>query len=135
MDLVKWNTPFSLKLKLILSQLGRCAEGAIADRDLEGEILRNLPCQANDLFPVSAIDHRRLTKVRVITQDEVVYLRAESEKKEPEKSATAEARKWKQTASTSKQIECLSATTNLVKQWSMLKSTGTNLQKTGSHEE
>jgi hypothetical protein len=120
---------------LILRQLGRCAEGAIADRDLEGEMLRNMPCQAKDPFTASAIDHRQLTKVRLITQNDVVYLRAERDQKEPKQSATAEDRKRKQTVTTSKQIEGLSATTNQEKQWSMVKCTAKKLPKTGSHDE
>jgi len=135
MHLVKRNTPSSLKLKHIIAQLGRCAEGAIAGRDLEGEMLRNLSCQAKDLFAASANDRHQLTKARVITQEDVVHLREEREQKEPKKSATAEARKRKQTATASKEIEGFSATSNREKQCSMVKCAGTNLQKAGSHEE
>jgi hypothetical protein len=93
-------------LKHIIGQLGRCAEGAIADRELEGEMLRNLRSQAKDLSAASAKDRRQLTKARVIALEDVVHLREEREQKE------AEARKRKQTATASKKIEGLNATSN-----------------------
>ena len=132
----KRNTPCSLKLKHIIGQLGRCVEGAIADRDLEGEMPRNLHSQAKDLSAASTKDHCQLTKARVITQEDVVHLREETEQKEAKKSASAEAWKRKQTATaSSKEIEGLSATSNQEKQHSMVKCAGTNLQKAGSDEE
>jgi hypothetical protein len=56
MHLVKRNTPSSLKLKHIIGQLGSCAEGTIADRELEREMLRNLRSQGKDLSAASAKD-------------------------------------------------------------------------------
>jgi len=135
LHLVKQNTPSSLKLKHIIGQLGRCAEGAIADRELEGELLRNLRSWAKDLSAASAKDRHQLTKARVIIQEDVVHLREEREQKEAEKSARAEARKRKQTATASKKIEGLSTTSNREKQHSMVNCAGTNLQKAGSDEE
>jgi len=135
MHLVKKNTPFSLKLKHIIGQLGRCAKGAIADRELEGEILRNLRSQAKDLSAVSAEDRRQLTKARVITHEDVVHLREEREQNEAEKSTRAEARKRKQTATASKRMGGLSATSNREKQHSIVKCASTNVQKAGSDEE
>jgi len=119
----------------MIGQLGRCEESAIADRDLEGEMLRHLNSQVKELSAASAKDRRQLTNAREITQEDVVHLREERVQKEAEKSARADARKRKQTATASKEIEGLSATSNPEKQHSMVKCAGTNLQKAGSNEE
>jgi hypothetical protein len=105
MHLVKRNTPSSLKLKHIIGQLGRSAEGAPAERDLGAEILRNLRSQAKDISVAAAKDRRQLTKARVITQEDVVHLREEREKKEAAKTAKAEVRRNKPKVAAEKKWE------------------------------
>jgi len=91
----------------------------MTDRDLEGEMLRNLCTQANDLSAVSAEEHRQLTKASVITLENVVQLSEETEQKE------VKDRKRMQTATAGKKIEGLSSTSNEEKQHSMVKCAGT----------
>ncbi|KAF8535432.1 hypothetical protein BDD12DRAFT_892998 [Trichophaea hybrida] len=102
MHLLKRSKPSSLKLKHILGQLGRSVEGALADRDLGAEILRDLRSQARNLSVVAAKDRRQLTKARVIAQEEVVQLREEREQKVAETPARAKTRKIKQEAAAAK---------------------------------
>jgi hypothetical protein len=91
-----------LKLKNIVRQLATCTECAIAGRALEGEILRNLYCQANDLSAASATHYRQVTEASIVTEVDVVHRRLVTEQKEAEKSARVESRKRNHTATASK---------------------------------
>jgi hypothetical protein len=57
--------------------LGRAAQGALADKELGVEMIRNLHSRANDTHAEAAKDRHHLTKGRVITADDVVHLREE----------------------------------------------------------
>jgi hypothetical protein len=98
MYLVTGIMSFFLKLKNIVRQLGTCTECAIAGRALEGEILRNLYSQANDLSASSATHYRQVTEASIVTEVDVVHCRLVTEQKEAEKSARVESRKRNHTA-------------------------------------
>ena len=106
------NTPSSGKLKVLIDQLGRAAEGAAVDKDLSIRMLKDLRSKAKDLSSAAAKDHRQLSKARVIDLEEVVRLRDERERKDNIKAVRAAAREKKKlaprTKSKGKGIEVIS---------------------------
>ena len=82
LQMVTQNTPSSSKLKVLIDQLGRAAEGAAADRDLSAEMLKDLHSKAKDLSSAAAKGRRQLSKARVIDAEEVVRLQDERERKD-----------------------------------------------------
>jgi hypothetical protein len=96
MSLITSTTPRSLKLKSILEQVGEAAQGAMADKELEAEMLRTLRAAAKDTSTAAAKDRRQLTKARVITSEDVVRLRDERLRIDAQNAARAEARRRKQ---------------------------------------
>lgn len=107
---VKWNSAISPTLKHNIRQPVWCAEGVIAHRHLEAELLRNLHSQANDLSAASAKHSCQLTKASEITFEEVVLLREEGEHEDAQLTPRLEARTMKHTSTASKKIECFSDT-------------------------
>ena len=75
--LVTSQTPRSLKLKALIGQLGRTAQGALADKGLGDEMVRMLRSGAKDTSAAAAKDRRHLTKARVIDNEDSVRLREE----------------------------------------------------------
>ena len=80
--MVTRNTPSSSKLKVLIDQLGRAAEGAAVDKDLSIRMLKDLRSKAKDLSSAAAKGRRQPSKARVIGPEEVVRLRDESERKD-----------------------------------------------------
>ena len=54
--MVTRNAPSSSKLKVLIDQLGRAAEGATADKDLSIGMLKDLHSKAKDLSSAAAKD-------------------------------------------------------------------------------
>ena len=54
LQMVTRNTPSSNKLKVLIDQLGRAAEGASAERDLSARMLKGMRSKANDLSSVAS---------------------------------------------------------------------------------
>ena len=82
LQMVTRNTPCSSKLKVLIDQLGRAAEGLATDRDLSAGMLKDLRSKAKDLSSAAAKDRRQLSKARVIDSGEVVCLRDERKRKD-----------------------------------------------------
>jgi hypothetical protein len=95
LHLVTHQSPSSLKLKAPIVQLGRSAQGALADKELEDEMLRTLRSGAKDPTAVAAKDRRHLCKAHVYTAEDVVQLREERERLDREKVAKAKMRQEK----------------------------------------
>ena len=74
LQMVTRNMPSSSKLKVLIDQIGRAAEGAAADKDLSTGMLKDLRSKAKDLSSAAAKDRRQLSKARVIDFEEVVHL-------------------------------------------------------------
>lgn len=75
------DTPSSTYLRSLIGRLGKAAEGAIADKDLSTELLKDLRSQGKYTTAVAAKDQLHLTRASVITQDDVVRLREAAEPK------------------------------------------------------
>ena len=95
LQMVTRNTPSSNKLKVLIDQLERAAEGASADRDLSAGMLKGLRSKAKELSSAAPKDCRQLSKARVINSEKVVCLRDKREKVDSEKAARAAAREKK----------------------------------------
>jgi len=78
LHLVTRQSPSSHKLKALVAQLGRSAQGALADQELGDDMLRTLRSGANDTNLVAATERSHLGKARVYTAEDVVQLREES---------------------------------------------------------
>ena len=98
--MVTRNTPSSSKLKVLIDQLGRAAEGVAADRNLSTGMLKNLCSKAKDLSSAAAKDFCQLSKARVIDAEEVVHLQDERERKNNDKAVRAAAREKKKQGTT-----------------------------------
>jgi hypothetical protein len=85
-DLATRQTPFTLKLKALISQLERSAPGALADKELGEEMVRFLRSGAQDTTVAIANDWCHLCKARVYTIEDVVQLREERERIDREKA-------------------------------------------------
>ena len=81
LQMVTRNTPLPSKLKVLINQLGRAAEGAAADRDLSARMLKDLCSKTKNLSSAVAKDRRQLPKARLIDAEEVVCLRDEGKGK------------------------------------------------------
>jgi len=57
--------------------LDRAAQGALADKELGVEMIRNLRSGAKDTSAAAAQHRCHLTKARVITAEDVVHLQEE----------------------------------------------------------
>ena len=77
LHLVTSQTPRSLKLKALIGQLGRSAQGALADKGLGDEMVRMLRSGAKDTSAAADKDRRHLAKARVIDNEDAVRLREE----------------------------------------------------------
>ena len=102
--MVARNTPSSNKLKVLIDQLGRAAEGAAADKDLSTGMLKDLHSKAKDLSSAAARDHRQLSKARVIDSEEVVRLRDKRERVDSDRAARAAAREKKKKMGTAEKL-------------------------------
>ena len=100
--MVARNIPSSNKLKVLIDQLGRAAEGAAAEKDLSAGMLKDLRSKAKGLSPAAARDRRQLSKVRVIDSEDVVHLRDKREMVDRKKAARAVAREEKKKQGTAK---------------------------------
>jgi hypothetical protein len=98
LHLVTRQSPSSLKLKALVAQLGRSAQGALADKELGDEMLRTLRSGAKDTTVVAAKDRRHLGKARVYTAEDVVQLREGRERLDREKVTKAKMRQEKAAA-------------------------------------
>ena len=96
--LVTSQTPRSLKLKALIGQLGRSAQGALADKGLGVEMVRMLRSGAKDTSAAAAKDRRHLTKARVIDNEDAVRLREERIRKDAIKVQRAKNREIRQQA-------------------------------------
>ena len=103
LQMVTRNTPSSSRLKSLIDQLGRAAEGAAADKDLSAGMLKDLRSKAKDLSSAAAKDRRQLSKARVIDSEEVVRLRDERERKD-NKAVRAAAREEKKKQAATKKL-------------------------------
>ena len=97
--MVTRNTPSSSKLKVLIDQLERAAEGAAADRDSSTGMPKDLHSKVKDSSSAAAKDRRQLVKARVIDAKEVVRLQDEREKKD-NKAVRAAAREKKKQGTT-----------------------------------
>lgn len=95
-------SPLSIFLKSLIERLGKAAEGAIADKDLSTEMLKDLRSQAKDSSAAAAKGRWHLTRARVITQDNMVRLREATEAKKVEEERKTEGRKIRKEAAISK---------------------------------
>ena len=89
--MVARNTPSSNKLKVLIDQLGRAAEGPAAEKDLSAGMLKDLRSKAKDLGSAAARDRRQLSKARVIDSEDMVHLRDKREMVDSKKAARAAA--------------------------------------------
>ena len=96
--LVTSQTPRSLKLKVLIGQLGRSAQGALADKGLGDEMVRMLHSGAKDTSAAAAKDRRHLAKARVIDNEDAVHLREERIQKDAVKAQRAKNREIRQQA-------------------------------------
>ena len=83
--LVTQQSPFPLKLKALTAQLGRSAQGELADKELADEMLRTLRSGAKDTNVVAAKDRCHLGKASVFTAEDVFQISEERERLEREK--------------------------------------------------
>ena len=104
LQMVTLNTPSSSKLKVLIDQLGRTAEGAAADKDLSAGMLKDLCSKAKDLSSAAGKERRQLSKARVIDSEEVVRLRDERERSDNNKAVRAAAREKKKQGTTKKLV-------------------------------
>jgi hypothetical protein len=95
LHLVTRDTPSSRQLKTLIERLGRSAAGALAEKDLGEEMLRDLRSQAKDVSVAATKDRRHLTKARVITHADVVALREERLRLDRQKEERAKKRQQK----------------------------------------
>ena len=102
LQMVTRNTPSSSKLKVLIDQLGKAAEGTAADKDLSIGMLKDLRSKAKDLSSAAAKDRCQLSKARVIGSEEAVRLRDERERKDNIKAVRAAAREKKKQGATQK---------------------------------
>ena len=79
--LVTRQTPRPLKLKAFIGQLGRPAQGALADKGLGEEMIRTLCSGAKDTSAPVGKGRRYFAKTRVVDHEEVVYMREEKVQK------------------------------------------------------
>ena len=96
--LVASQTPRSLKLKALIGQLRRTAQGALADKGLGDEMDRMLPSGAKDTFAAAAMDRRHLTKAWVIDNEDSWRLREERIQNDAVKAQRAKNREIRQQA-------------------------------------
>ena len=96
--LVTVQTPRSLKLKALIEQLGRSAQGALAEKGLANEMVKYLRSGAKDTSAAAAKDRRHLTKGRVIDNEQAVDMREERMQKDAVKAQKAKNREIKQQA-------------------------------------
>ena len=66
LQMITRNAPSSNKLKVLIDQLGRAAEGAAEDKDFSTRMLKDLCSKAKDVSSAAARDRRQLSKARVI---------------------------------------------------------------------
>ena len=97
-QLVTGQTPRSLKLKALIGQLGRSAQGALAEKDLANEMVKYLRSGAKDTSAAAAKDRHHLTKGRVIDNEQAVDMREERMQKDAVKAQKAKNREIKQQA-------------------------------------
>jgi hypothetical protein len=72
-------------VKALIAQLGRSAQGALADNELGDEILRTLRSGANNTTTVAANDCHHLGKAHVYTAEDEVQFREDRERLDREK--------------------------------------------------
>jgi transposase-like protein len=77
---VTHQSPSYLKLKALIAQLGRLAQGVLTDKKFGDEMLRTLRSGAKDTTVVAAKDPCHLGKARVYTAEDVVQLKEERER-------------------------------------------------------
>jgi len=81
--LISRDTPRSREARTLVRQLGKAAERSLAEGVLKDEMIR---IRLNSKSPsAEALEDRKLTKARVIDQDEVVALREAREAQDAEK--------------------------------------------------
>ena len=73
----------------VVAQLGRSAQGALADKELGDEMLKTIRSGAKDTNVVAVKDPGHLGKARVFTAEDVVQLREERERLDREKVTKA----------------------------------------------
>jgi len=73
-------------VKTLFGQLSKALEGPFADIELRNEMLKEVRSQAKGPPAAALKDRRRLTKARVIDQDEVIALREAREARDAKKS-------------------------------------------------
>jgi hypothetical protein len=98
LHLVTHHSASSLKLKALIAQLGRSAQGALADKELGDEMLRTLHSGAKDTTAVGAKDGRHHGKAPVYAAEDVVHLWEERERLDREKVAKSKMRQEKAAA-------------------------------------
>ena len=96
--LVTGQTPRSLKLKAIIEQLGRSAQGSLAEKGLANEMVNYLRSGAKDTSAAAAKDRRHLAKGRVIDNEQAVDMREGRMQKDAVKAQKAKNREIKQQA-------------------------------------
>ncbi len=96
--LVTRQTPRSLKLKALIEQLGRSAQGTLADKGLAEEMVRTLRSGAKDTSAAASKDRRHLTKTRVVDSEGVVQMREDILQKDALKAQRAKNREIRQQA-------------------------------------
>jgi len=82
----------------LVAQLGRSAQGALADKEIWDEFLRTLRSGAKDTTVVAGNDRRHPGKARGYTAEDVVQLREERERLDREKVTKAKMRPEKAAA-------------------------------------
>ena len=68
------NLRSSVRLKALIDQLGKAAEGAATNKDLNVGLLKELRFKAKDLSSTAAEDRCQLPKARVTASEGVVHL-------------------------------------------------------------
>jgi len=69
------NSPRSREAKTLFGQLSKALEGSFADIELRNEMLKEVRLRTKGPPAAALKGRRRLTKARVIDQDEVIALR------------------------------------------------------------
>ena len=74
------------QVKTLIEQLGRSAQGALADKGLREEMIRTLRSEAKDTSAAAAKDHHHLAKARLIGSEGVVQMREDKLQKDAVKA-------------------------------------------------
>ena len=85
-QLVTRQTPRSLKLKALIEQFGRSAQGALAFQGLGEEMIRTLRPGAKDTSAAAAKDSCHLAKAKVVDSEGVVQMREDKLQKDAVKA-------------------------------------------------